>query len=336
MARLGILQGRNSMKVCLKISIVLAALLVCSIPAMAQRWPTQPIMLVNGFPPGGGADILARLVAGRLSERLGQAVSVDNRTGANGLIAAAAVAAARPDGHTILLYTMSMASTAPVMPGVTLTFDPDKDLAPAVIIAGLDSLLYVSNKTPFRTVRDIVDYARANPDTLTYGSSGVGSSYQLWAAQFTSMAGIRMLHVPFRGGPPAIAEIIAGRVDMMFGNLAEILPHIRSGAVRPIAFTSTPPSPVLPGVPTIAESGLPEFRADNWFGIAAPGRTPQEIVKRLNVEINRIVAMPEVAEQLVGLGYQPRGGSIEMMGETIVRDRAKWKAVIAANNIRAE
>ena len=144
-----------------------------------------------------------------------------------------------------------------------------------------------------------------------------------------------MLHVPFRGGPPAIAEII-GRIDMMFGNLAEILPHIRSGAVRAIAFTSTPPSPVLPGVPTIAESGLPEFRADNWFGIAAPGGTPQEIVERLNLEINRIVKDQGVADRLVSLGYQPRGGSVEDIRRTIVSDRARWKAVIEANNIRAE
>jgi tripartite-type tricarboxylate transporter receptor subunit TctC len=150
------------------------------------------------------------------------------------------------------------------------------------------------------------------------------------------MADIRMLHVPFRGGPPAIAEIIAGRVDMMFGNLAEILPLIRSGGVRPIAFTSTLPSPVLPDVPTIAESGLPEFRADNWFGIAAPGGTPREIIERLNTEINKIIGMQEFAERLVSLGYQPRGGSVEDIQQTIQSDRAKWKAVIEANNIRAE
>ncbi len=320
----------------LKIAACLAALLTGAMPAMAQRWPSQPVMLVNGFPPGGGADILARLVAGKLGDALGQQVAVDNRTGANGLIAAASVASARPDGHTILLYTMSMAATAPVMPGVTLSFNPDRDLAPVVIIAGLDNLLYVANRTPFRTVQDVIQHARANPDQLTYGSSGVGSSYHLWAAQFAHMAGIRMLHVPFRGGPPAIAEIVAGRVDMMFGNLAEILPHIRSGAVRPIAFTSTPPSPVLPGVPTIAESGLPAFRADNWFGIAAPGGTAREIVERLNLEVNRIVSNPEVAERLVSLGYQPRGGSIEEMQRTIQSDRERWKAVIEANNIRAE
>lgn len=315
---------------------VLAALLTVTVPTAAQPWPTQPIMLINGFPPGGGADILARLVAERLGAAVGQPVSVDNRTGANGLIAAAAVASARPDGSTLLLYTMSMACTAPVMPGVTLTFDPDRDLAPVVVIAGLDNLLYVSNRTPFRTVQDVIQHAKRNPDRLTYGSSGVGSSYHLWAAQFMHMAGIRMLHVPFRGGPPAIAEIIAGRVDMMFGNLAEILPHIRSGAVRPIAFTSSPPSPVLPGVPTIAESGLPEFRAENWFGIAAPGGTPRAIVERLNLEVNRIIGAQEVADRLVSLGYQPRGGSVDDIRQTILRDRARWKAVIEANDIRAE
>lgn len=317
-----------------------ALALVCAFaplaPGSAQGWPNQTIMLVNGFPPGGGADILARLVAGHLSTALGQQVSVDNRTGANGLIAAAHVAGARPDGNTLLLVTMSMVATAPVMPGVTMNFDPDRDLAQVVIVAGLDNLLYVNPRLPFRTLRDVIDHARANPDRLTYASSGVGSSYQLWAAQFTSMAGVRMVHVPFRGGPPAIAEIIAGRVDMMFGNLAEILPHIRSGAVRPIAFTSTPPSPVLPEVPTIAASGLPEFRADNWFGIAAPGATPRPVVDRLNAEVNRMLADPAVRERLVSLGYQPRGGTTAEMERAIREDRARWQAVIRANDIRGE
>ena len=313
-----------------------AAQPVTAQPVTAQAWPSKPILLVNGFPPGGGADILARLTATHLATALGQPVSVDNRTGANGLIAAAAVAQAKPDGNTLLLVTMSMVATAPVMPGVTLNFDPDRDLTQAVIIAGLDNLLYVNPRLPFRTVGEIIDHARAHPDQLSYGSSGVGSSYQLWAAQFAAMAGIKMIHIPFRGGPPAISEIIAGRVDMMFGNLAEILPHIRAGTVRAIAFTSAPPSPVLPGVPTIAESGLPEFRADNWFGIAAPGGTPRPIVERLNTEVGRMLADPAVRERLISLGYQPRGGSIPEMERTIQADRTRWRAVIQANNIRGE
>lgn len=324
------------MRLLRRLALAVVAIVVPLASSGAQSWPNQPIMLVNGFPPGGGADILARFVAGHLSTALGQQVSVDNRTGANGLIAAASVANARPDGNTLLLVTMSMVATAPVMPGVTMNFDPDRDLSQVVIIAGLDNLLYVNPRLPFRTVRDVIDYARSNPDRLTYGSSGVGSSYQLWAAQFTSMADVRMIHVPFRGGPPAIAEIIAGRVDMMFGNLAEILPHIRSGAVRPIAFTSTPPSTVLPDVPTIAASGLPDFRADNWFGIAAPGATPRPIVERINAEVNRMLADPSVRERLVSLGYQPRGGTVAEMERSIQDDRARWRTVILANNIRGE
>ncbi|MBR0656542.1 Bug family tripartite tricarboxylate transporter substrate binding protein [Plastoroseomonas arctica] len=318
-----------------KIACLLMALLAPCVPAVAQNWPSQPIMLVNGFPPGGGADILARLVAGHLATALGQPVTVDNRTGANGLIAAGLVAAARPDGNTLLLVTASMVSMAPVMPGVTLNFDPDRDLAGASIIAGLDNLLYVNPRLPFRTLGDVIAHARAHPDELTYGSSGVGSSYQLWAAQFAAMAGVRMVHVPFRGGPPAISEIIAGRVDMMFGNLAEILPHIRAGTVRAIAFTSAPPSPVLPEVPTIAET-LPDYRADNWFGIAAPGATPRPVLERLNAEVNRIVADPAVRERLVSLGYQPRGGTIAEMQRAIIEDRARWGRVIRENNISAE
>ena len=312
------------------------ALTLAAPAAWAQAWPSKPIKLINGFPPGGGADILARLVAERLSASLGQQVIVENRTGATGMIAAQSVAASPPDGYTILLYTMNMACTSPIMPGNKINIDPDKELMPIVIIAGLDNLLYVSPKTDFKTVEDVIKAAKANPGKLTYGSSGVGGSYHLWAAQFTTMADIEMLHVPFRGGPPAIAEIIAGRVDMMFGNLAEILPHIRSGAVRAVAFTSVPPSPVLPGVPTIAQSGLPNYRADNWFGLGAPAGTPQEVVDRLNAEVNRLVKDPAFAEKLVSLGFQPTGGSVEDMKATILRDRAKWKTVIDANNIRAE
>lgn len=321
----------------LKLVVAAALALTLAVPAAwAQAWPTKPIKLVNGFPPGGGADILARLVAERLGAALGQQMLVENRTGATGMIAAQAVAASPPDGYTILLYTMNMACTSPVMPGNKINIDPDKDLMPIVIIAGLDNLLYVSPKSDLKTVKDVIEAAKANPGKLTYASSGVGGSYHLWAAQFTTMANIEMLHVPFRGGPPAIAEIVAGRVDMMFGNLAEILPHIRSGAVRAVAFTSVPPSPVLPGVPTIAQSGLPDYRADNWFGLGAPAGTPQEVIDRLNAEVNKLVKDPAFAEKLISLGFQPTGGSVGEMKATIQRDRAKWKTVIDANNIRAE
>lgn len=321
------------------LSLVAAAALALTMAvpaAWAQAWPAKPIKLINGFPPGGGADILARLVAERLGAALGQQMLVENRTGATGMIAAQAVAASPPDGYTILLYTMNMACTSPVMPGNKINIDPDKDLMPIVIIAGLDNLLYVSPKSDFKTVKDVIEAAKANPGKLTYASSGVGGSYHLWAAQFTTMANIEMLHVPFRGGPPAIAEIVAGRVDMMFGNLAEILPHIRSGAVRAVAFTSVPPSPVLPGVPTIAQSGLPDYRADNWFGLGAPAGTPQEVIDRLNAEVNKVVKDPAFAEKLISLGFQPTGGTVGEMKATIQRDRAKWKTVIDANNIRAE
>jgi tripartite-type tricarboxylate transporter receptor subunit TctC len=313
-----------------------AAVLACAGPAVAaDPWPAKPVKLVNGYPAGGGADILARLVAERLTAALGQQVIVENRTGATGMIAAQSVAAAAPDGYTMLLYTMNMCCTSPVMPGNKVNIDPDKDLMPVVIIAGLDNLLYVNPQTPFRTVKDVIDGAKAAPGKLTYASSGVGGSYHLWATLFTTLAGIDMLHVPFRGGPPAIAEIVAGRVDMMFGNLAEILPHIRSGNVRAIAFTSVPPSPVLPDVPTVAAT-LPDYRADNWFGVGLPAGTPPAIADRLNAEVNKLVKEPAFAEKLIALGFQPIGGSIDDMKAAIQRDRAKWKKVIETTGMRAE
>mgnify|MGYP003337401042 FL=1 len=318
---------------------LLLALLVLSAalagPAAAQAWPSKPVKLVNGYPAGGGADILARLVAEKLTAALGQQVIVDNRTGATGMIAAQSVAAAAPDGYTVLFYTMNMCCTSPVMPGNKVNIDPDKDLMPVVRVAGLDNLLYVSPQTPFRTVKDVIDAAKAAPGKLTYGSSGVGGSYHLWAALFTTLAGIEMLHVPFRGGPPAIAEIVAGRIDMMFGNLAEILPHIRNGGVRAIAFTSVPPSPVLPGVPTIGQT-LPDYRSDNWFGLGLPAGTPPAIADRLNAEVRRLVADKEFSDRLVSMGYQPIGDTIPEMKAAIQSDRAKWKKVIDATGIRAE
>lgn len=314
---------------------ILSALAAAATPAAAQAWPSKPVKLVNGYPAGGGADILARLVAEKLGAALGQQVIVENRTGATGMIAAQSVAASAADGYTVLFYTMNMCCTSPVMPGNTVSIDPDKDLMPVVRIAGLDNLLYVGARTPFRTVRDVIDGAKARPGTLTYGSSGVGGSYHLWAALFTTLAGIDMLHVPFRGGPPAIAEIVAGRVDMMFGNLAEILPHIRNGGVRPIAFTSVPPSPVLPGIPTIAET-LPDYRADNWFGLGLPAGTPPEIAERINAEVRKMVADKGFAEKLVSMGYQPIGDNMAAMKAAIQADRAKWEKVIRATGIRAE
>ena len=326
------------------IAAFLALLLLAGVaPAGAQSrsesrpesWPTKPVKLVNGYPAGGGADILARLVAERLSNAFGQQVIVENRTGATGMIAAQSVAAAAPDGYTLLHYTMNMGSTSPVMPGSKVTIDPDKELMPVVMIAAIDNLLYVNPQTPFRTVKDVIDAAKAQPGKLTYGSSGVGGSYHLWGALFTSLAGIDMLHVPFRGGPPAIAETIAGRIDMIFGNLAEILPHIRSGGVRPIAFTSVPPSPVLPGLPTVVET-LPGYQADNWFGLGLPANAPPEIAERLNSEVNKMLKTPDFREKLVSLGFQPLGGSSDDMKTAIQRDRAKWKKVIDANGIRGE
>ena len=316
----------------------IALAVLCIAPAavtQAADWPTKPIKLVNGYPAGGGADILARLVAERLTEALGQQVIVENRTGATGAIAAQSVAAAAPDGYTLLEYTMNMGASSVVMPNAKLGYDPDKELLPIVNIAGLDNLIYVNPQLPFRTVTDIIDYAKKNPGKLTYASSGIGGSYHLWAAEFAYLAGVDMLHVPFRGGPPAIAEIVAGRVDMMFGNLAEIIQHVRSGAVRPIAFTSVPPSPLIPGLPTV-EASLPGYSADNWFGLGAPAGLPQPIADRLNAEVNRILKDKGFIEKLVSLGFQPIGGTAEEMKEKIQADRARWKKVIDAAHITAE
>lgn len=324
------------MKLPKAIGAALLAFLAAVVPAFAQTtWPGKPIKLVNGYPAGGGADILARMVAERLSAALGQPMVVENRTGATGMIAAQSVAAAAPDGYTLLLYTMNMACTSPLMPGNKVPLDPDRDLAPIVIIAGLDNLLYVTPSRPWRTVAEVIAAAKAEPGKLTYGSSGIGGSYHLWAAQFTQLAGIEMLHVPFRGGPPAIAEVVAGRVDMMFGNLAEILPHIRSGAVRAIAFTSVPPSPVLPGVPTIAET-LPGFKSTTWNGLLAPAGTPQPVINAMAAEMAKAFKDPVFLDKLARLGLDPVPGSPQEFGDSIRGDYAMWRDVIKSVGLTIE
>ncbi|MEJ0072358.1 MAG: tripartite tricarboxylate transporter substrate binding protein [Pseudomonadota bacterium] len=303
--------------------------------ASAEAWPGRPIKLINGFVPGGSSDLLARFLADRLGPLLGQPVIVEPHTGAGGLVAGQLVAQAEPDGYTLLQVTMGMLSISPVMPGIPMTFDPDKDLTPVFKTAGLYNVLIVDPRLPITTIAELIGYARANPGKLTYGSAGNGSSQHLSAELFKSLAGIDLLHIPYRGSTPAMTDVIGGRVSCMFTNLSDVLPQVQAGQLRAVAYGSIPGSPLAPA-PTIAESGVPEFRIDNWYGIAAPHATPPAIVERLNREMNRIVATPDGQAVLERLGFMPLGGTIADFGQTILRDRAKWARLIESQGIRAE
>jgi tripartite-type tricarboxylate transporter receptor subunit TctC len=245
------------------------------------------------------------------------------------------VAQAEPDGYTLIQITMGMLSISPVMPGVPMPFDPDKDLVPVIKTAGLYNILVMDPKLPFTTVQALIDYTRANPGKLAYASSGNGSSQHLAGELFKSMAGIDMLHVPYRGATPAVLDITGGQVCCMFTNLPDILGQIQGGQLRAVAYGSVPGSKVVPA-PTVAESGVPGFSIDNWFGIGTPKGTPQPIVDRLNTELNRIIASPEGNEKLSSLGFMPFGGTQAQLRDAIIRDRAKWGALIKAQGIKAE
>jgi tripartite-type tricarboxylate transporter receptor subunit TctC len=303
--------------------------------ASAQSWPAKPIKLVNGFVPGGSSDLLARLLADRLTGTLGQPVIVEPRPGANGMVAGQAVVQAEPDGYTLLQVTMGMLSIGPVMPGVPMGFDPDKDLAPIIETAGLYDVLIVDPRLPIISVQTLLDYAHAHPGKLSYASAGNGSSQHLAAELFASLTGIELLHIPYRGSTPAMLDVIAGRVSCMFTNLSDVLPQVQAGQLRAIAYGSIPGSRLVPA-PTIAESGVPEFRIDNWYGVAAPRATPPAIIARLNQAMNRIIASADGQQALDRLGFMPLGGTADQFAETIRRDRAKWSALIQAQGIKAE
>jgi len=311
-----------------------AALLASPGLVRAQAWPNRNIRIVVAFPPGGAADIVTRHLTERLTREWGQAVIVENRGGAGGNLASAEVARTDPDGHTLLITSSAVAVNHLLYARMPL--DTYKDLAPVGMGITVPNVMVVPANSLDKSAADLLARAKANPGKLTFGSAGIGSSIHMAGELFKYLAKVDMVHAPYRGAGPAMNDLIGGRLDVMFDTLTVSASQIRGGTIRPLGVSTKDPLPALPGVPTIAQSGLPDYRADNWFGLGAPAGTPQEVVDRLNAEVNKLVREPAFAEKLVSLGFQPTGGSVEEMKATIQRDRAKWKTVIDANNIRAE
>lgn len=315
--------------------LALGLSLAVSLPAAAQEFPTRDVRIICGFAPGGTCDLLSRKLAAELTPIFGQRVIVENRTGASGMIAAEHVARSAPDGHTVSLATMAMHAILPQMPGVSMPLDPDRDLVPIANVANIINVLVVRQDSPFRTVQELIDYARANPGRLTYASAGNGTSQHLSAEYFKRRAGVDILHVPFRGGAPAMMEIIAGRVDMMFGNMPEFLGQIRGGALRPLAFGAPRVSPLFPEVPRVAEA-VPGFEIRNWFGIAGTANMPPAILQRWNAALNQVAANPSFQQFMAENGMDIIVGSTAEFRQTIEADRRHWGEVIRAANIRAD
>jgi tripartite-type tricarboxylate transporter receptor subunit TctC len=310
---------------------VLAA--TAAAPALAQ-YPAKPVRMIVGFAASGGADVTARAIAAKLSELLGERVVVDNRPGAAGNIATELVANAEPDGYTILMGTIAALSINPSLYRGKLPFDPLRDLAPIVQAVDSTNILSLHASVPAGNVRELIALAKAKP--LNYGSSGVGAPSHLAGELFNTQAGTRMSHIPYKGGVPAMIDLMAGQVQVMFAGATSALPHIKTGKIKGIAVTTLKRSTLMPTIPTISESGLPGFDANNWYGLMAPKRTPRAIVLRLNAEITKALAMPDVKSFLATQGLEPAAGSPEQFGAYIRSETEKWSRVVQQSGARSD
>ncbi|HVQ61350.1 MAG TPA: tripartite tricarboxylate transporter substrate binding protein [Burkholderiales bacterium] len=301
----------------------------------ADVYPSKPIRFVVAFPPGGGTDIIARSIAQKLGERLEQQIVVDNRPGAGGNIGTDIVAKSAPDG-----YTMLMGSAGPLAINASLfaamPFDPVRDLAPVTLAASTPNVLVVHPSLKATTVKDLVALARAHPGEINFASSGHGTPAHLAGELFNSMAGVKLVHVPYKGASPALADLLGGQVQVMFSTMPPALPHVKEGKLRALAVTSLKRSPAMPGLPTLDEAALPGFEANTWHGVVLPAGAQSAIIARLNREIVAILHMPEVVERLSNQGAEPVGSTPEEFAAYIKSETVKWARVVRESGAKAE
>ncbi|WP_198971557.1 Bug family tripartite tricarboxylate transporter substrate binding protein [Xylophilus sp. ASV27] len=306
-----------------------AAACLAAMPASAQQaWPSaKPITIVVPFAAGGTTDILARIVGLHLGTELGQQVIVDNRAGAGGNIGGQLVARAPADGYTLLMGTVGTHAINQSL-YKKMPFDPIKDFAPISRVANVPNLLVANPQQPFRTVPELIAYAKAHPGKVNFGSSGNGSSIHLSGELFKSLAKVDMVHVPYKGSAPAVTDLLGNQIAIMFDNLPSAIQYVRAGRLRPIALTTAKRSPELPDVPTIAEAGLPGYEATSWFGLLAPAKTPADIVNRIDAALVKVLANPEVKKKLSEQGAEPYAETPEQFAAFIKAETAKWASVV--------
>jgi tripartite-type tricarboxylate transporter receptor subunit TctC len=302
--------------------------------AFAQTYPSRPLRLIVPFPPGGGNDILARAVAQRLAEPLKQQVIVDNRGGAGGMLGGQIAASADPDGYTLFLGSMGSLAHNPAL-RVNNPYFPPRDFA-AVSLLATSAFLLVSHPSVPPTVKELIAAARAKPGTLNFGSAGTGSSLHLTAELFNHMAGVNIVHVAYKGTAPAITELIAGQVQIVFSTIAPSLPHVKTGKLRALAVTSLKRVKLVADTPTVAESGLPGFEVENWQGIVVSAKTPAAIIDRLHGEITKLLVHPEMINALVVQGLDAMNMTPQAFNQLIKSEIDKWRKVVQAANIRVE
>ncbi|HEY0823383.1 MAG TPA: tripartite tricarboxylate transporter substrate binding protein [Ramlibacter sp.] len=312
-----------------------AAAVAAPLGAHAQAYPSKPITIVVPFAAGGTTDILARVIGQALNKELGQSVVVDNRAGAGGNIGAQFAAKAVPDGYTLFMGTVGTHAINQSL-YKKLTFDPVKDFAPLTRVAMVPNLLVANPGKPYKNVKELIAYAKANPGRVNFGSSGSGSSIHLSGELFNALAKVDMVHVPYKGSAPAVTDLVGGQIDVMFDNMPSAIQHVRSGRLRALAVTTAKRSPELPQVPTIAEAGVPGYEATSWFGMFAPAGTPAPVVSRLNAALVKVLADPEVKKKLAEQGAEPYAEKPEQFAEFIRKEAAKWSKVVKESGASAD
>src|SRR5689334_18663723 len=316
--------------------ILFAALLSgAAVVSSAQSFPNRPVTLTVGFAPGGGADTSARIIAQKLSENIGQSVAVENKAGAGGNIAAQQIALAPPDGYTIHLTSVGPMTVAPHIVR-NLPYDPKRDIAPITMGVVFPNVFVVNAGVPAKTLAEFVALAKQKPGQMTYASSGVGGAGHLAGELFKDRAGIDVIHVPYKGGGPAMTDLLGGRLDMYVGVPSTVAPHVNTGKLRAIATTGTKRTSTMPDVPTVAEAGYPGFEATNWYAFVAPGKTPKELLDFWNRELTRVLTDPKVVAELAKDGLDPSPSTRDELAQYIERESVKWGKVVREAKIKAE
>jgi tripartite-type tricarboxylate transporter receptor subunit TctC len=319
---------------------IAAVLLAIALPILhgtvaAQTWPTKPIKWIVPFAPGGTTDILARTIGEKLATALGQPVVIENRPGAGGGVGAEFTAKAPPDGYTIMGGTISThAINASLYK--SLPYDPVKDFEPITLIARVPNMLVVNPDIPAKNVAELIALLKSSPGKYTFASSGNGTSQHLSGELFKSMAGVDMQHIPYKGSPPALQDVVGGQVTMTFDNITTAWPLAKGGKLRALAVTTAMRSPIAPDVPTLAEAGLAGYEVGSWQGVFAPAGTPPEIVRRLNVEMVKIINMPDVRDKLIGLGAEPVANTPEEFSALVKTEVVKWAGVVKQSGARVD
>jgi len=313
--------------------VLLVALLAAGV-AQAQGYPAKTVRWIVPWPPGGGADVLSRMLSPQLSEALKQQIVIDNRGGAAGNIGAELAAKSPPDGYTIVF---AYSGTHAINPSIYRKMPfKESDFAPIIQLASVPQVLVVHPSLPVKSVKDLVTLAKKRPGELTYGSSGSGAFNHLTGALFSMKTGTQLTHVPYKGGGPAAVALLSGEITMILGEPATIVGFVKNGRVRALAVTGARRAPAMPELPTIAEAGVAGYDATSWNGMLAPAGTPADVIKRLNAEFNRIIGTPDMSKRMLDNGYEPVGGPPERFGELIRAEIAKWAPVVAAAGVRVD